>query len=89
MKPENRARAPFAIGFAVVLALAVIGAYVFSTSPLLASSLPIPAGTLFTGSETSDWVAHFDVPSVGGRVVGAWTAFEGREVPGWRSSTAR
>jgi hypothetical protein len=70
MKPENQALVVVLVEFAFVVAVG--GSYLLAVAPTLPASLPIPAGTAILGY---GWVAHFSVPLEGGRLVGAWTAF--------------
>ncbi len=41
------------------------------------NTLPIPAGAEITRDQATLWVAHFWVGAGGGRLVGAWTAYDG------------
>ncbi len=75
MKPENRAFVNVLVAVAVVVGFA--GAYLLLSPTALAASLPVPAGTVFTSNDTVHWVAHFAVGPAGGRLVGAWTAYDG------------
>ncbi len=36
---------------------------------------PVPRGTVFSRADLRSWVVNFDVPASGGRIVGAWTAY--------------
>ena len=72
MRPE--ARPLLAVVAAFVMVVSVAGAFVV----LLGASgptLPIPAGTAFTGNETLPWASHFTVGASGGVLGGAWTAY--------------
>ena len=75
MKPEDRALVVAVL--AIVLVVAPIGAVLLLTPPALPTSLPVPAGTAFTVSDSVNWTVHFRVPSAGGTLVGAWTAYDG------------
>jgi hypothetical protein len=81
MEPENKALALVVLGVAVVLVIGAVGVHYFATPLILPSSLPIPAGTVFSGNATETWTAHFNVSVFGSRVVGTWTAFDGIGFP--------
>lgn len=75
MKPENRA--VWATGLVVVVVIAVVGAYLLTSSATPPTTLPILAGTSFNANESLHWVAHFTVGPSGGTLTGAWTAYQG------------
>lgn len=66
-----------AIGLTVVVLVTVAAAYLV----IVSGTLPIPAGTVFVGSDVESWVVHFDVPAHGGRLIGAWTGYDGLGFP--------
>ncbi len=70
-------RSVAAIGLAVVLLVTVAAAYLVVSW----GTLPIPAGTRFVGSDVQTWTIHFDVPALGGHVIGAWSAYDGWGFP--------
>ena len=81
MKPENQALGIMVLGVAVVVSVAAVGLY-YLTPPLAPpASFPVPAGTVFTGSSLVTWTILFNVSGSGQRVVGSWSAFDGRGVP--------
>ncbi len=77
MKSENRALAVILV--AVTVVVAVGGALIFLTA--FPTTLPIPAGTTFTGNVTQTWLVHFNVSAANARLVGAWTAYDGFGYP--------
>ena len=77
MRPENRALLVVLVGVLVVVAIA--GATIFLTA--LPTSLPIPAGTTFTGNSVQTWLVHFNVSAMDVRLTGAWSAFDGFGAP--------
>ncbi len=62
---------------AVAVVVAFVGGYLLLLPAALATSLPVPAGTVFTSNDTGHWALHFTVGASGGRLVGAWTAYNG------------
>ncbi len=75
MRPENRA--VLVILVAAAVAVTPVAAYLLLGSSPPEGFLPIFAGTVFTRAEAATWVAHFTVGPLGGRLVGAWTAYNG------------
>lgn len=75
MKPEDRALVIFLA--AVVGVAAAGGLYFLVLAGAVPGTLPIPGGATFTANQTEHWAAHFAVGPLGGRVVGAWTAYTG------------
>ena len=73
MKPENRALLGLVV--AVVVVTGAVGGYLLLSTP--PTGLPIPAGTVFSMNETEQWAVHFSVGPSGGRLTGAWTAYDG------------
>ncbi len=71
---ERRLAALLAV---LVVAVAVAGAYAVLTFAAPSGTLPVVAGTTFTWNATMSWVAHFSVGPGGGRLVGAWTEYDG------------
>ena len=74
MKPEDRALLVVVLVIAGVVA--PMGAYILLMPVGLPTSLPIPAGTAFTMSDSDNWTAHFSVGSNGGTLIGGWTAYD-------------
>ncbi len=74
MRPENRALVNLTVAVAVIVGF--VGGYLVLSPYALGSSLPIPAGTVFSQNDTEHWVAHFTVGPGGGRLTGAWTAYD-------------
>jgi hypothetical protein len=77
MRPNNKALLAMLVAVAIVVSIG--GAAIFLTA--LQASLPIPAGTTFIGNTTQTWIVHFNVSATGGRLVGAWIAFDGTGDP--------
>lgn len=77
MRPENRALLVVLVAILVVVSIG--GAVILLTE--LPTTLPIPAGTTFTGNSVQTWLVHFNVSAMDSRLVGAWTAFDGYGVP--------
>ncbi len=75
MKPEDKAL--LLIVLAVVVVATAGTAYVFVLAASSSPTLPVAAGTVFTANLTEHWAAHFTVGPSGGRLVGAWTAYQG------------
>lgn len=75
MKPENRLLVNAVV--AVLVVTGFVGGYLLLAPGAIATALPIPAGTTFTSNDTMHWVVHFTVGAGGGRLVGAWTAYNG------------
>ncbi len=75
MKPEDKAL--LLIVLAVVVVATAGTAYVFVFAGSLPQSLPVPAGTVFTGNNTQQWAVHFTVGPAGGSFMGGWTAYHG------------
>ncbi len=75
MKPENRALVNVVVAVAIVTGFGV--GYLLLSPSVLATSLPVPAGTTFTANETEHWAAHVTVGFGGARLVGSWTAYDG------------
>lgn len=62
-----------AAGFGIVAVLAAVLVAAAFTGIL--TPLSVPRGTVFSQADLRTWVVNFDVPASGGRVVGAWTAY--------------
>lgn len=77
MRPDNRA--VLVVLVAVLVVVAIAGAAIFLTA--LPTSLPIPAGTTFTGNSVQTWLVHFNVSAMDVRLTGAWSAFDGFGAP--------
>jgi hypothetical protein len=78
MKPEDRALLVVVVAVIVVAGLAAAYFVVAAgSSQVVSGILPVPAGTVFTSNESEVWAAHFTVSPGGGRLVGAWDAFNG------------
>ena len=63
-----------------VVVVVLVGSFVLLSPPAPpapASSLPVPAGSVFTASVAEEWAAHFTVGPGGGTLQGSWTAYDG------------